>query len=320
MTEGICKVCKMAAVKGCPNTLEYPAGAAITRYVGDEIYSDTCPNMKVVALRARLQRIDPQLLSVQHDAASPLYQKGGSDLTERNLLITSTRWLTFLRHLKWVVGWKDPKFFVRVTSDAMLKQVYMGEASHRSRSPEQREDGDLPVFNSLEDLLGAPDLVVLRVGLVVYFNKAMSSILLEGLLLREGLGRPTWLVEEQAGQRFEPWARDHTGGASGMPCCDDRVFEFVGAHYAALELSKEGALVEDHGDGDVTVGPGMNVDESHVREIDDDEPPERPEPSEPSQPEVDVENQEIDIPEDIEKQIQRRPQKKQPYKPWGRSR
>src|SRR5678815_181513 len=184
----------MAAVDGCPNTLEYPAGAAIARYDGEELVSSVCPNMKVVALRHRLTSIDLQLLWVRHVASTPLYQTGRFDRTEGNLFLTQVTWPTFLGHFKWAVASKPSSFFVRIVTDATLRSVYMGEASVKARLPSQREDSDLLIFNSLEDLLASPDLVVLRVGFVVYFNKALASILQEALLLRDGLGKPTWIV------------------------------------------------------------------------------------------------------------------------------
>ena len=249
----------MPAVEGCPNTNEQPGGAAILRYEGDEIYSDICPNMKVAALRQRLLRIDSQFGSVRHDPTTPLYQRGRFDLTTKNLLLTQTNWRVFLSHFKWVLGSKPPSFFVRIVTDMTLKQVYMGEASFRARSPEQREDGGVPVFNSLEDLLVIPDLIVLRVGNVVYFNRAMASIMMEALLLRDGVGKPTWIVEPE-GQHFRPWAKTDQGSALGMPCCNDAVYSFVGERFYALQLG--GApTVEEYEDG-VSLSGAEEPDES----------------------------------------------------------
>lgn len=244
----------MAAVEGCPNTLEYPGGASIMRFEGDDVVSDVCPNMKVVALRQRLLRIDPQFAKVKHDSTTPLLQRGQFDRTQDNLLLTQTNWTTFLSHFKWVIACKDPKFFVRTVTDMTLKQVYMGEASLRARLPDQREDGALPIFNSLEDLLAMPDLVIIRVGFVVYFNRAMASILHEALLLRVGIGKPTWIVEP-AGQYFKPFSKGEHGIPSGMPCCNEDVARFVEAHFEAIQLGEYDPLdapTEEH-DGGVTV-------------------------------------------------------------------
>lgn len=239
----------MAAIEGCPNTNEQPGGAAISRYVGDDLFSDVCPNMKIVHLRKRLHALDPQLLKVPAAYPSPLYQTGQCDRTQDNLLFTQSDWKVFLSHFKWVLGCKDSNFFPRIVTDTMLKQVYMGEASLRSRSPSQREDGELPIFNSVEDLVALPDLVVVRVGFVVYFNKAMASILLEALLLREGLGKATWLIEP-AGQHFVPWFKGEHGVTAGMPCCDGDVRNFVDAHYEVIQLGEPPAELEVEEEGE----------------------------------------------------------------------
>ena len=296
--EQICKVCNMAAVEGCPNTLEQKAGAAILRFIGEDIYSDVCPNMKIVALRQRLLRIDPQFAGVDHDPTTPLYQRGKLDRTTKNLLLTQTDWVTFLSHFKWVIGCKDPKFFPRVVTDMTLKQVYMGEASVRSRLPDQREDDSLLTYNSLEDLLASPDLVIIRVGFVVYFNRAMASILLEALMVRDGRGKPTWIVEE-TGQEFKPYVKDDYGNARGMPCCNDDVLRFVEARFESLQLGdgSSQAEVEVHEDG-VAVGPSPEAEEERTHFE-----PEAAESEAPEEAELDPEDELIN---DLTKRPQRK--------------
>jgi hypothetical protein len=135
-------------------------------------------------------------------------------------------------------------------TDTTLRQVYMGESSVRARLPNQREDGELPIFNSLDDLLAIPDLVIIRVGFVVYFNRAMASILQEALMLRDGIGKPTWIVEP-AGYYFKPWSKNEHGIPSGMPCCNDDVAQFVEDHFDSLQLGEAEPPTEEH-DGEVT--------------------------------------------------------------------
>lgn len=269
----------MAAIEGCPNTNEKPGGGAIFKYVGDDLFSDVCPNMKVVALRQRLTRIDPQLLKVRYDATTPLYQYGKCDRTQENLLLTQLDWKLFLSHFKWVLGCKATNFFPRIVTDNTLKQVYMGEASLRSRSTAQRDEGELPIFNSLEDLLASPDLVIIRVGFVVYFNRAMSSILMEALLLRDGLGKPTWIVEA-AGQHFTPWVKTEHGVTSGMPCCDIDVRNFVDARFESLQLGDPSTVEPtSEQEGEEVSLPGSQMVEEEPSGYDAEEPPADPEAS-----------------------------------------
>lgn len=303
-SDQICKICKMAAVTGCPNTLEYPGGASIMRVEGDEVVSDVCPNMKIVALRQRLLRLDPQLLKVKHDSTTPLYQNGQFDRTEDNLLLTQADWRVFLSHFKWVLGNKDPKYFVRIVTDATLKQVYMGEASVRARLPEQREDSELAIFNSLEDLLALPNLIIIRVGFVVYFNRAMASILHEALLLRLGVGKATWIVEP-AGYHFKPYSKGEYGISSGMPCCDADVAQLVEAQFESIQLGEVEPPTEEH-DGGVTARgvPEPLEDTSPTEdETEETEPETEGTPKDPDEERMDL-------------LTRRRPQRK-PYKRKG---
>lgn len=235
----ICKVCKMAAVAGCRNTLDYPSGGAILIHRGERLMSVECPNMRVVTLRQRLLAIDPQLLTTPHRQETPLFKRGEFDRTQENLFIRRTHWLTFLSHFKWVLGSKSSGFFVRVATDMTLLNVFLGNASLKNRLPSQRtESGELLISNSLEDLLSSPDLAVLRLGHVIHGNRAAPNVLREALLLRLALGKPTWIVEPLE-QVFAPL---------GMACCDENVANLVSSSFVDVYLEDEAlqpAYVED---------------------------------------------------------------------------
>lgn len=246
----------MPGIEGCRNLMEYPAGGTILQCQGEDLVSVMCPNMRVVALRQRLTAIDPQLVGVPHDATSPLYQSGSTDRTSDNLFIPRVHWKIFLSHFKWVVASKGAGFFVRVVTDMTLLNVYLGKASVSSRLASQRtDDGELLVSNSLEDLLSSPDLVVVRVGLIVYYNKAAANVLQEALLVRIGLGKPTWIVEPDD-RPFVPFSRE-LGTQSGMASCDQEVLGLVESTFERLELASGGPepapAYEEDGD-EVTVG------------------------------------------------------------------
>lgn len=217
----------MAAVAGCGNTLKYPSGGIILQHRGDRVVSVDCPNMRIVTLRQRLLGIDPQFLNVRHFAQTPLFQAGQVDRTRDNLFIRHAHWRTFLAHFKWVVASKPPGFFVRVATDMTLLNVYVGNASVKNRLVSQREEnGELLISNSLEDLLSSADLAIIRLGHIIHANRAAANVLREALMLRIGLGKPTWLVEPLE-ETFAPLA---------MPCCDENVLHLVHSTFTEIHL------------------------------------------------------------------------------------
>lgn len=209
-----------------------------------------CPNMRIVSLRQRLINIDAQFLQVKHNAQTPLFQAGQVDGTQDNLFIRHAHWLTFLSHFKWVIASKQPGFFVRVVTDMTLLNVYLGHTSVKNRLLSQRDDGELLISNSLEDLLSSPDLAVIRLGHVIHANRAAANVLREAINLRLGRGKPTWLIEPEE-QTFMP---------QGMPCCDENVFALVQSAFEEARLSPapeaRPAYVEEA--GEITVG-NVNV-------------------------------------------------------------
>jgi len=221
---------------------------------GERLVSVDCPNMRIVSLRQRLINIDAQFLQVKHNAQTPLFQAGKVDRTQDNLFIRHAHWRTFLAHFKWVVASKPPGFFVRVVTDMTLLNVFLGNTSVKNRLQSQREEGDLLISNSLEDLLSSPDLAIIRVGHVIHANRAAANILREALNLRLGRGKPTWLVEPEEAT-FMP---------QGMPCCDENVLALVQSTFEEIRLvaapEARPAFVED--DGEVTVGNASPLDRS----------------------------------------------------------
>lgn len=291
----LCKVCKMTAIPGCRNTLQYPSGGAILMHRGERLVSVDCPNMRVVSLRKRLTDIDPQFLKVPHYAQTPLYQANQVDRTQDNLFIRHVHWQTFLAHFKWVIASQKPGFFVRVVTDMTLLNVFLGNASVKYRLESQRnEDGELLVSNSLEDLLSSVDLAVLRLGFLAHKNRAAANMLREALSLRLGLGKPTWLIEPLE-QTFMPEA---------MTCCDDNVLALVQSSFEEVHLDPprpvRPAYVEDE-DG-VTV-PGVPGDDREEVPIEDVEQAVEELPKLSSAVDAD------------EVELMMRPSKKRPWKP-----
>lgn len=252
----------MPLIEGCRNAPGLRGGGIIHKIRGEDLVAVRCPNMAAIRLKQRLASVHSQLPTAKHDATTPLFQRGRVDRTRDNIFFGTTLWQTFLGHLKWIVASKD--IFVRVVTDKTLVNVYVGNTSIKSRLKEQLQNDDEPLLVSacLEDLLSGPDLVVISLGYVVNFNKAAANILHEGLLLRAGLGKATWIVEPPS-KPFTPWKRTDYGIPTGMPCCDDDVLAFVNARFDRVHLPARdgerevgGAYVEDDGADEVTIeGP-----------------------------------------------------------------
>lgn len=235
MTDDLCPVCNHKRHPGCRNG-ETNTGGGIIPIIqdNDEVVAVTCPNMARLNLRKHLEKLDPQLLISPHEENSPLYRTSPKDdKTQKNLLISVDSWGDFLPHLKWVAAAKGPQHFIRIVTDMTLLNVFVGATTTKSRVSQTEKD--LLVANSLEDVLNAPDLVIIRLGHIIHFNKAAANVLLEALLIRQALGKPTWLLE-LGGKRFQPFRMD--GGLSlGMVCCSYEARALVDKYYESLALS-----------------------------------------------------------------------------------
>jgi hypothetical protein len=125
---------------------------------------------------------------------SPLFVPGKDDLTEDDLFIKCD-WPKLLPHLKWTLTFKTLAFKFVIVTDEKIKTVYLGAESYAARAKGLRDD--VSTYNCLADLIGSQyDLVIIKLGNLGYPNKAMPGILKEALLLREALGKTTWLIEE----------------------------------------------------------------------------------------------------------------------------
>lgn len=85
---------------------------------------------------------------------------------------------------------KYPNKLVRVTSDAEIRDVFVGSKSKASKSA----DYDGEVFNNLQDLMDPPDLMVVRLNEMAYKNKAAAGALEEALSYRLDRDKPTWVL------------------------------------------------------------------------------------------------------------------------------
>jgi len=85
---------------------------------------------------------------------------------------------------------KHPNKLIRVTSDAEIRDVFVGSKSKASKSA----DYDGEIFNNLQDLMDPPDLMIVRLNEMAYKNKAAAGALEEALSYRLDRDKPTWVL------------------------------------------------------------------------------------------------------------------------------
>ena len=168
--------------------------------VRDSFNAEMCLCLKRKQVKAALgQEIWDYGSRVRVDT-SPLYKPGGVgnppeiDRTRDNLFIRGT-YSTLLAHLRRGLGGKlldtGCNFHLQIVTDERLKNVFVGNESSKLLKKERREYNE-----SVGDLIGVEhDLVVIRLGHLGHTNKAAPGLLKESLLLRAGLGKPTWVCE-----------------------------------------------------------------------------------------------------------------------------
>lgn len=232
----ICTQCKMAPVEGCNGTGKFikkmPEVSSGPDWTAP-IVTD-CPNIRRKMLR---EHLGPEIWGVQHVVNSPLFFKREDgklvDWTRKNTVIQGIRWKGLLPHLKWALSARGVEHFFNITDDQRLLNIYLGTEDFRSRPKSQREV--IPTFNGITDVVGRDyHLVIIRVGRLGYKNIAAPGVLLEALMHREVLKRPTWIVIEP-GRTWE-----HSN--------DYDVRKYVDENFRILELSEDESLTQEEDD------------------------------------------------------------------------
>jgi hypothetical protein len=78
--------------------------------------------------------------------------------------------------------------WIKLTSDAEIRNVYVGSMSKQSRS----EDYTGEIYNNIQDLMDPPDLVIIHLGVISNKNKAAPGALEEALAHRINGAKPVW--------------------------------------------------------------------------------------------------------------------------------
>jgi hypothetical protein len=169
----------------------------------DDTKTRMCPKMRTVLIRQHLRRhLDPGISNIPYakNGTSPLFKMAGVgeppelDRTGENLRLR-IRWRKLLPHLKFALGCKGPEFFFRIITDQQIKNVYVGNEHYHSRS-KNRRDEDESVCNSIGDLMGDADLVIIKLGYIGHANRAAAGALKEALLIREASNKAVWIVDD----------------------------------------------------------------------------------------------------------------------------
>lgn len=108
---------------------------------------------------------------------------------KRSILIISS-WIDMKSCIKAAMI-MNPKKFIKITSDREIRDVFVG-----SKSKAARGDEDGAIYNSLEDLMDAPDLSIVRLNELSYKNKAASGALEEAICYRIDRDKPVWLFSD----------------------------------------------------------------------------------------------------------------------------
>lgn len=129
------------------------------------------------------------------------------DFVNRDAYITASD--EILRsHLKYVGVRQGRNWSFLVTSDADLMKAWLYNLKEEGAEIYDREIADRLANvsasaskRSLEDLVDPPGLLIIRLGVKVARNAAMSEVFLEAILRRDHENRPTWVVD-QPGHRL----------------------------------------------------------------------------------------------------------------------
>lgn len=161
---------------------------------------------------------------------------------------------------------KNPSKFVRISSDAEVRDVFVGSKSKAAKS--SGFEGD--VYNNLSDLMDPPSLMVMRLNEISYKNKAAAGALEEALSYRLDRDKPTWVFSNMD-RRF----------MAGSFAYSDSVAELLGSGYVRMSIPEIAPRVSvDDGLFADPVSPGHGEPvpgSAQLEDLDVAGPPEAPE-------------------------------------------
>lgn len=93
---------------------------------------------------------------------------------------------------------------IKVTTDLEIKNVGVGGMSRVSRGEDSNE-----VYNTIQDLVDSPSLLIIHLNQLGYKNKAASGFLEEAINSRIDRNKPVWLVSDKS-KPFGPHAYSYS--------------------------------------------------------------------------------------------------------------
>ena len=201
----------------------------------------------VKAIRAHL--IDPVMaldvgteLWATKPIESPLFKRGEHDLTRENLFLQGS-WNVVKLHLRTVLVGKGLRFRYRIVTDARLLRVYLGkESSIRHRE----ESDDVLTFDSLRDVVNPNfDLVVVRLGFVGHTNRALANVIRESLMVREAVGKASWVVERGSQYNSMTFDAVDLNGRPKHTAYGPELADYLDTNYTSMLLTAEGVEEEE---------------------------------------------------------------------------
>lgn len=205
-------------------------------FTADEVKSIAC----VCRERLRLFRyVGYRIYAAIPEADwSVLLPSEEGDRTRDNLFIRGAQ-SEVDRHLRWVLRNKyrltHGGFRFRFVSDDQIINAYLGKCG----------EGDV-VYETVEELVAEPELVIIELGVYQNRNKALSNEVLHACTIRQSKAKPTWVLE--GAYKLEP----------GHHCYSERLSRHLEQHFETIELGVQAA--EPMQPAELTV-PGTSFDE-----------------------------------------------------------
>lgn len=211
-----CPICKGRGVVTIPDA-ELPQFAlpGATRF---------CECVRKRDLLDNLKRAWPPLLSVMSVPSSPLLGRHRKNVWLRCSLPD------LKQHLRCVAVKQSPhwRFKVITDTDLMTTWLYSADEVHDADVDRARVRAE-NTQSRITDLVEPWDLLIIRLGVKAARNSATAEVFLEGLLHREQLGLPTWVVDSPG------WPL-----RQGHLAWDERVQEFMG-EFEFIEIGASAA-------------------------------------------------------------------------------